>query len=117
MMFLKRTCLFEGSANSGLEMRFDTQKLRTLGLLWCDGKSSFFQNEDQNKAIEFYDNCQDNAQSSISAHDDDLQVNFYYLLDFSTQIVFEQELLYGVGKNRQPAYTAEFIAETKEENY
>lgn len=53
MKFLKATCLHEDSPDCGPDMRFDSFKMRVLGLLWCEGSS-------EEKAIEFYDNCQDN---------------------------------------------------------
>ena len=53
MQFLKETCLAEGSVTSGEEMKFDAFKFRALGLLWCNGDT-------KEKAVEFYDNMQDN---------------------------------------------------------
>ena len=53
MTFLRQTCLYEDSPDSGPDMRFDSFKLRVLGLLWCEGDPG-------EKVVEFYDNCQDN---------------------------------------------------------
>ena len=81
MTFLKSTCLYKDSPTSGDDMRFSSFKLRALGLLWCEGSP-------EEKAIEFYDNCQDNHQADIAAEDKDFKPNFYCMLDFCTEMVF-----------------------------
>ena len=91
-------------------MRFDSFKMRILGLLWCEGGPD-------EKCIEFYDNCQDNNQPEIAAEDKDFKPNFYCMLDFCTSMVFEQELLYGKGVGKTPEYSDKQIAETKDERY
>ena len=81
MTFLKATCLYEGSPASGDEMRFSSFNLRILGLLWCDGDS-------MEKAVELYDNMQDNNQPEIAASDKDFNPNLFVMLDFASEIVF-----------------------------
>ena len=49
MKFLKAVALFEGSPESGDDMRFSSFYMRALGLLWCEGGAA-------EKSVEFYDN-------------------------------------------------------------
>ena len=110
MKFLKETCLYEDSPESGDDMRFDSFKLRVLGLLWCEGGAD-------EKSVEFYDNCQDNNQPEIAAEDKDFAPNFYQMLNFATEVVFKYELIYGPGSGGTPAFSDDQIAETKDEKY
>ena len=102
--------MYEDSPESGADMRFDSFKMRILGLLWCEGGPD-------EKCIEFYDNCQDNNQPEIAAEDKDFAPNFFKMLDFCSEIVFQQEVLYGEGVGKTPAFSEEQITETKDVKY
>lgn len=88
-------------------MRLDSFKMRALGLLWCEGDAT-------EKVIEFYDNCQDNNQPLISADDKDFKPNFYKMLDFATEICFDQETMITA---RPSAFSDEEVLEAKRKKY
>ena len=78
------------------------KKLRTLGVLLCDGSP-------EEKATELYYNIQ--YEPEISSYDKDFKPSLFLLWDFATQMIFENEAIY-MQKERQ--YTDEQISENKE---
>ena len=82
MKFLKATCLDEKSPDCGPDMKFDSFRMRVLGLLWCEGSH-------EEKSIELYEICFDSLQSEIAAEDKNFATKFYCILDFCTSMVFK----------------------------
>lgn len=86
--FLNFACLATGEDKNV----FSTQKLRVLGLLWCEGDAG-------EKAFELYENIQpsntENDQhastAQIACNDRDFQRTFPDLLDMATSITFGAE--------------------------
>jgi len=74
--FLNEFCGVEGQTNV-----FKPNKLRILGLLWCEGTP-------KEKVVELYDCLQDAHQPKISATDKDFKPHFFELLDIATECVF-----------------------------
>ena len=60
-------------------------KLKCLGLLWCDG-------DVKEKVPEFYDILQQEGDASIAHNDKDFKSTLFCIFDFSSQMVFEQEV-------------------------
>ena len=86
--FLNLACLAAGEDKNV----FSTQKLRVLGLLWCEGDAG-------EKAFELYENIQPSntgndqlsSTAQIACNDRDFQKTFPDILDLATCVTFEAE--------------------------
>lgn len=67
--------------------KLSIQKLRTIGLLWCEG-------DEIEKASELYESLQDEDAEEIACNDKDFKPTFHALLDFATQLALENEPIY-----------------------
>ena len=75
-------------------------KLRNIGILWCEG-------DPIEKASELFENMQDSNAATIACNDKDFKPNLYALINFATQMVFEEEVKYMPSVERE--YTDEAI--------
>lgn len=82
VLFLNDACGVEGKKD-----HFVVERLKTIGLLWCDGDT-------EEKVLEVYDCLQDNGQTKIACNDKEFKRYFGELLYLSTQMVFELQPKY-----------------------
>lgn len=98
--FLREVCGDDNEAD-----KLSIFKLRLIGLLWCLG-------DPLEKATELYECMQDHDAPKIAADDKDFKPNLFKLLDFATEMVFENEAKY-MGKQRTVAEDAVKAAQDK----
>ena len=80
--FLNDSCGVKDKLN-----HFNVERLRTIGLLWCDG-------DVEEKVLEIYDVLQENGNEKIASNDKDFKKYYYEIIYLSTEMVFQLQPKY-----------------------